>query len=129
VTRFWCSLSRGSGSRSLQSEIDSLIAQSRAPDGPGRRLTPEDFVPFRPVVTKVLPDRAGHVYVFPHPAGSAVDVFEDSGRYLGQMLFPAPILVERPAPHIEREQLYAVETDRLGVPFVIRYRIVRPGAG
>ena len=106
------------------SEIDSLIAAQSSPNRP--RPTHEDYVPFRWVVTKVIPDRAGHVFVFPYPAGTAVDVFEDSGRYLGQISVPAPILVDRPAPWIDGDHLYAVEPDAFNVPFVVRYRIEKP---
>jgi hypothetical protein len=112
-------------------EIEAQVAQSAGRPGPP--LTRDDFVPFRPVVTKVIPDGAGHVYVFPQeeglPQGAAVDVFEESGRYLGRMRLPAPILVDRPAPFIVRDHLYAVEPDPFDVPFVVRYRIVRPEEG
>jgi hypothetical protein len=93
-------------------------------------MTRDNFMPFRKVVTKVLSDGAGQVYVFPQeegiPEGTVVDVFEDTGRYLGRMRFPAPILVERPAPHIVDDRIYLVEPNEMGVPFVVRYRIVRP---
>jgi hypothetical protein len=113
-----------------ETEIDSVIASSIGRPGPP--MTRDDFMPFRRVVSKVLPDGAGRVYVFPQeegiPEGTVVDVFEASGRYLGRMSFPAPVLVERPAPYILDGRIYAVEQDELGVPFVIRYRIVRPDA-
>lgn len=111
-----------------QSEVDETIASIREAGGtpPGH----EEFVMERPVVTKVVTDRGGLVYVFPQEpgvgTGEAVDVFEKSGRYLGRMDFAAPVLVDRPAPYVTRDHMYVVENDEVGVPFVVRYRIERP---
>jgi hypothetical protein len=53
-------------------------------------------------------------------------VFEDSGIYLGRLSLEETILTERPPPHITATHVYAVVEDELGIPFVVRYRIIRP---
>ncbi len=111
-----------------RAEIDSIIAAR--PPGLLPPVEPQDFLPSRPVLSNVLTDGSGHVYVFPQevgvPAGSAVDVFERSGVYLGRMTFPEAVLTDEPSPHITDEHIYAVVEDDLGVQYVIRYRIQRP---
>lgn len=111
-----------------EAEIDSVIAAR--PPGAMPTLEPEDFLPVRQVVSNILTDPAGHVYVFPQevgvPQGSAVDVFERSGVYLGRMAFPETILTDAPSPHITNNHIYAVVEDELGIQYVARYRIERP---
>lgn len=108
-------------------EMDSVI---RAAAAQGRTLTRDDRVTHRRLVTRVLTDNAGHVYAFPQedglPEGMAVDVFRDTGEYLGRMQFSEKILILGPPPYITTEHIYAVVPDEFDVPFVVRWRIVRP---
>lgn len=52
------------------------------------------------------------------------DVFDEEGRYLGVVNMP-----DRFTPHrIEGEHLYGVQRDELDVQYVVKLRLVRPGA-
>jgi len=107
--------------------IDSVIG---ALAERGTIRTRDSYVTRARLVMRVLSDDAGHIYVFPQeddvPVGSVVDVFVDSGIFLGRMHFPNPIMTDAPPPRITRDAIYAVVQNELGVPFVVRHRIVRP---
>lgn len=86
----------------------------------------------KPVVYGVVPDGSGHVFVFPdvagEPPGSVVDVFRESGEYLGRRTLPSPVPLEPgrpPVVHVTPEHLYVVTKDELDVPYVSRLRIER----
>ncbi|MFW6202351.1 MAG: 6-bladed beta-propeller [Gemmatimonadota bacterium] len=88
----------------------------------------------RPVVRGIVPDGAGHLFIFAdvagEPAGSVVDVFRESGEYLGRMTLPTPVPLPPTGPpvaHIAEDHLYVVVEDELDVPYVSRLRIVRGG--
>lgn len=87
----------------------------------------------RPIVHRILPDGAGHIFVIADvagvPAGSIVDVFGKSGEYLGRMTLPTPVSLFPPplVAHATPEHLYLVVRDELDVPYVSRLRIVRGG--
>lgn len=109
-----------------RSEVDSLIEYWAERDYP---LTAEQFAEHRRLVTRILPDNEGHVYVFPAEQGlregQAVDVFTDEGVYLGRLPFPEPVLIRDPAPYVTDTHIYAVVVDEFDVPYVVRWRIVR----
>lgn len=73
--------------------------------------------------------RTGYLYVLPHlhgvAPGSAVDVFDRTGTYLGRLPFPEPVETG-PGLHADGDHLYVVVTDALDVPRVERLRIERP---
>lgn len=85
-----------------------------------------------PVLLQVVPNNAGHVFVFPdvvsEPAGSVVDVFEDTGVYLGRMELPATAYLHPrsgPIVHASADHLLLVTTDELDVPYITRFKIVK----
>lgn len=110
--------------------MDSLIAERARSPFPGPGLERSDFATHHWLVTNVLTDGTGHVFVFPNevgaPQGSAVDVFTEDGIYLGRMTFPETVLTEGPPPHITDRHIYAVVENELEIPFVVRYRIQKP---
>lgn len=85
----------------------------------------------RPIVNRLLHDGDGHILVLADvdgvPSGSIVDVFEDSGQYLGRMNLPMPVPVYPPpvVAHATQEHLFIVTKDELDVSYVSRLRIVR----
>ena len=87
----------------------------------------------KPVLYGIVPDNAGHVFVFADVAdevpGTVVDVFEESGKYLGRMRMPIPIRLgadgRPPVVFITRDELYIALTDKFNVPFVARFSIVK----
>ncbi|MEM7417854.1 MAG: 6-bladed beta-propeller [Gemmatimonadota bacterium] len=110
-------------------EIDSVIRMGRERGDP-RDLEVDDFVRERRLVTRIVLGPGGLVYVFPHeagaPEGTVVDVFEDDGVYLGRMEFGETVLTLGPPPYATRDHIYAVVNDDFDVPYVVRWRIVRP---
>lgn len=55
----------------------------------------------------------------------AFDVFDRDGRYVGPVAVPAAMVFEDPNPVIRGDTTWAMERDDLGVPTVVRYRLVR----
>lgn len=112
-----------------EAEIDSIIRTSRQRGDP-RELKVENFVRERRLVTRIVLGPEGHIYVFPHEEGVAegtvVDVFEEDGVYLGRMSFGETVLTLGPPPYATRDHIYAVVNDDFDVPYVVRWRIVRP---
>lgn len=114
-----------------EEERDEVL--SAQADDPADLRVPRDAIPeLKPIVRRIFGDDAGHVYVVPEldgvPAGSVVDAFTTGGVYLGRMDVGVPerIRLPLPAPYATRDHLYAVVTDELDVPYVSRFRIVRP---
>ena len=67
----------------------------------------------KPVLSGIVPDNAGQLYVFAdvdgEPVGSFVDVFRETGEYLGRLTLPKPVPLSRyspPVAHATREYLY-----------------------
>jgi hypothetical protein len=86
----------------------------------------------RPIIYGIMPDNVGHLYVFADVAGEAagtvVDVFRETGEYLGRMSLPVPVALMRsrpPVAHITSEYLYVVVLDDMDVPYVSRLKIVK----
>ncbi len=87
----------------------------------------------KPIVHGIVPDGAGHLFVFVDvagvPAGTAVDVFRTSGAYLGRMTLPAPVTIgipqTSPVVHVTHDHLFVVAHDTLDVPYVSRLKIVK----
>jgi hypothetical protein len=87
----------------------------------------------KPVIRGVFGDNAGHVYVVPElagvRAGTVLDVFRDTGEYLGRMDLPVAMHVPRSGPlaSATRDHLYYLVADEFDVPRLSRFRIIRPG--
>lgn len=111
-------------------EMDAIIQDAIQRNIPGPRIERSSFATERWIVTNVLTDERGHVYVFPEedgvPRGSVADVFMESGVYQGRISFGTSVLTEGPPPHVTDRHVYAVIENELGVPFVVRYRIEKP---
>lgn len=84
----------------------------------------------RPLIGAIVPDGAGHVYVLVdvagRPAGTTLDVFEESGVYLGRLQLPSRVSRSRPVIHATRDYLYLVITDELDVQYASRLRVIKP---
>lgn len=90
----------------------------------------------KPIVRRILPDQAGHIFVLAdvagESAGTVVDVFRESGEYLGRLTLPTPVALVPLAPlrrvpvvHATAEHLLVVIKDELDVLYVSRLRIVK----
>lgn len=85
-----------------------------------------------PIVRRIVPDNAGHIFVVPDVAGEAegvvVDVFQERGVYLGRMTVPGTTSHPSTSPrvvHATAEHLFVVTTDEFDVPYLVRFRIRR----
>lgn len=58
----------------------------------------------------------------------AFEVFDRTGRYLGPVAAPRALSIEDPAPVVHGTTVWGVERDAIGVPTVVRYRLVHEGA-
>jgi sugar lactone lactonase YvrE len=86
----------------------------------------------KPIVYGIVPDNAGHLLLFVdlegEPTGSVVDVFEDTGSYLGRLHLPFRVGLSSRGPppvHATADYLYLTGRDELGAPYVSRLRVVR----
>jgi hypothetical protein len=112
------------------SEIESMrapyIEAGRAGDAP----TPDMFSSTKPMIRRIFGDNGGHVFVLSEqqdiPLGTFVDVFQDSGHYLGRLDLPVPVNFPYPPPYVTDTHLYYVTTDELDVEYVVRVRLNKP---
>jgi hypothetical protein len=116
-----------------EQEVDSLVrgirvaAESHS-SFPLSLPGPNDLPSYRPVVTRIITDDAGHVLVFPRlqriQEGRIMDVFgAKTGEYLGRVSLPIPVTDQTPA-FAGEGALYLVETTSLGVHRVVRLALL-----
>jgi hypothetical protein len=83
----------------------------------------------KPATEDFFVDALGYVWVQPVTVAAEenlrLDVFDPDGRYLGRVALPGPIAYARPL--IQDGVIYAVTENDLEVPFVVRWRIEKPG--
>ena len=80
----------------------------------------------RPAFSTFVVDDAGRLWVEPHRAPDApreFHVFDPEGRFLGPVVIDPGLQISFPRAHFRGEHLYAVVTDDLDTPYVVRYRI------
>jgi hypothetical protein len=110
-------------------EIDSAIVGLEWFTRQGGKIDRSRFPSVKPALQSIYLDDESRVWVVPtadgEGRGSLLDVFEESGRYLGRMRLPFA-LGGSPLPLFRHGNIYAVTYDELGVPYVIRAKIVKP---
>jgi hypothetical protein len=83
----------------------------------------------KPPVEDFFFDDEGNVWVVrvttAEDEWKVVDVFDSTGRYLGEVRLP--FRLSRPYPVIRGSTIWAVVIDEMEVPYVVRARIVKPG--
>ncbi|HUG39406.1 MAG TPA: 6-bladed beta-propeller [Longimicrobiales bacterium] len=96
----------------------------------GGRIDLSKLPPTKPAATTFFEDDEGHLWVervtAPGNSGSAHDVFDPGGRFLGKVTLPFA-LSQSPAPILRDGILHGVTRDDLGVQYVVRGRVVKPG--
>ena len=109
-------------------ERDSLLqyfAGRRRPD-----LELSDIPRRKPIIRKIFSDGDGHMFVIPQgpdvDEGTAVDVFRESGEYLGRLRLPERISFRIVSPVVTGNRLYALVLDEYDVSYVIGWRLVKP---
>jgi hypothetical protein len=84
----------------------------------------------KPATMSFFRDDEGHIWVeqvtVAEETGHVHDVFDPDGRFLGTVRLPFP-LSRMPEPIVRRGVLYGVTQSDLGVQYVVRARIVKPG--
>ncbi|HEX7091302.1 MAG TPA: 6-bladed beta-propeller [Longimicrobiales bacterium] len=96
----------------------------------GGRIDPSKIPDTKPPVGRFFIDDADHIWVevtMPdeQDTGRVFDIFDPDGRYLGAVRLPFTLWS---VPIFRNGALYAVTTDELEVPYVVRASIVKPGA-
>ena len=83
----------------------------------------------KPMLERIIGDNDGLIFVFPlvtgAPSGSVVDVFRDSGVFLGRIALPVRLEVLAHAPSARGGFLYGITKDEFDVQYVVRLRIGR----
>ncbi len=91
-----------------------------------------DAVPeTKQVVRRIFDDAERFIYVMSEvvgaPLGTRAEVLESaSGRHVATLHFPERVAHPYPAPYATATHILAGVQDSIGVPYVVRYRIVRP---
>ena len=103
---------------------DRGLGSARRPSDRAMRVVPRVLPPFRSF--HVAAD--GSLWVRRHLAEGVTgfDVFDGDGRLLGQPELPAGFGSTR-VRWVTADRMYAIDTDELGVDYVVRLEIVRPG--
>jgi sugar lactone lactonase YvrE len=109
-------------------ERDEAVAGMKWFTDQGGRVDAGRIPGTKPAFEQVVVDLDGGIWVRPAlaagTAGAAFDVFDAEGRYGGRVRLPGGM--ERfPQPVIRGGAMYGVANDSLGVPYVVRARIVR----
>src|SRR5690606_38385248 len=96
----------------------------------GGRIDPSKVPDTKPPVSRFFLDDADHIWVEVTPPneddpGTVLDVFDPDGRYLGPVRLPFRLWS---SPLFRDGALYAVTTDELEVPYLVRARVVKPDA-
>lgn len=100
----------------------------------GGQIDMSKFPETKPATTSFFVDDEGNLWVERRVAAAAqqdegrlFDVFEVEGRYLGTLRLPFELASSIPEPIVRGGVLYGGTSDELGVVYVVRARIAKPG--
>ncbi|MDP2959096.1 MAG: hypothetical protein Q8N53_21925 [Longimicrobiales bacterium] len=111
-------------------EKDSLARQYKLVG-----IQASDVPDARPLFQRIYGGPDGTLFVqlvtSPSATESVFDVFDQEGRFLGQLLTPTRLVdaMGEPPPRVHGDGIYGIVKDSLGVPSLVRYRITKPGGG
>jgi hypothetical protein len=107
-------------------DLDTAILALHRFTEAGGRLDLSRIPDKKPALSDFFFDGEGQIWVIPYGEMSrtrpALDVFDPEGRYLGQVTLPFRFQTT-PAPIVRGGYFYALATDELDVPFIVRGRI------
>lgn len=110
-------------------DVDPFMERMRERDVPAERSR---IPSTKPPVERLFLDDEGNVWVIPRREGDDrgrwIHVFDPDGLYLGEFALPVPIGAGNSAV-VRDNTLVAAITDSLGVPYVTRMEIWKPGSG
>jgi hypothetical protein len=114
-------------------EADQQLIQSQgeSPSSAARHLS--GLSKGKPLIHGLFSDNAGHLFVFVQergvPVGTALDVFEETGIYLGRLTLPHRVpfnaLYTRTSAFATRTHIYVLGHSEADEPFVSRLKIVK----
>jgi hypothetical protein len=111
-------------------DVDSVRAVYIEQGRPERAPAPNAFAATKPMIRRIFSDELGHIFVLSElegrPLGTFVDVFRDSGRYLGRVDLPTPVSFPYPPPFATDTHLFYITTDEFDVGYVVRVRLHKP---
>ncbi len=110
--------------RTLQNvRVDRGVRSARRPSERAMRVVPHEYPPFQ----SFYRSRDGTLWVRRYIAEGveSFDIFDDEGRYLGQPELPAGF-GSMSVRLIRGDRMYVIDTDELGVDYVVRLEILRP---
>ena len=101
----------------------------------GGQIDRSKFPKSKPVTASFFIDDEGNLWVERRVAAAAeddegrlFDLFNAEGRYLGTLRLPFELAWSIPEPIVRKGVLYGVTSDELGVLYVVRAGIVKPGS-
>ena len=111
-------------------EKDSAIAGLKWFTDQGGKVDRSRIPDVKPAAQGFLVAEDGYLWVSPILAdtttlGRVFEIFDPEGRYLGRLRLPFP-MQSSPAPRLLGDHLVAVTQDEMGVPYIVRARIVKP---
>lgn len=118
-------------------EKDSAAAGLEWFTDQGGRVDRSRFPERRPAIVRLWVAPTGHLFVQPTTSAfgsgwsapaSTLDVFEPDGRWLTRLPLPEGFTTSWPEPLFTDSVVYAGVRDELDVPYVVRFRLVRPEA-
>ena len=100
--------------------------------GQGGTIDPSKFPDSKPSTASFFIDDDSNLWVEREVAAAdedderrLFDIFDAGGRYLGMVRLPFP-LRSSPHPIVRDGVLYGITSDEMGVPYVVRGRVVKP---
>lgn len=117
-------------------EKDSAVAGMKWFTDQGGRVDRSAFPNRRPAIVRLWVAPTGHLIVQPttsafgsgwNAPATTLDVFEPDGRWLTRLPLPEGFSTSWPQPLFTDSVVYAGVRDELDVPYVVRFRLVRPG--
>jgi hypothetical protein len=114
--------------RVTAADIDTAISSLEWFTHQGGKVDRSKFPAVKPALSTIYVDDEDQLWVVPVAAtedrGRLLDVFENSGRYLGRLRLPFP-LASGPLPIFRGGFIYGVTSDEYNVPYVVRARIAK----
>ena len=107
---------------------DSMIKRMEWFTSQGGEIDESRIPHLQTAFSSFVVDDRGYLWVRPTggPAGrTPLDVFDPEGRYLGRV--ELPFKVGYSTPLIQGDQVYAITSDSMDIPYVVRARIEKPG--
>ena len=113
-------------------ERERAIANLEWFTGQGGTIDPSKFPDSKPSTASFFIDDDSNLWVERKVAAAdedderrLFDIFDAGGRYLGMVRLPFP-LRSSPHPIVRDGVLYGITSDEMGVPYVVRGRVVKP---